>query len=378
MKIKQLSFIFSTILIAQGCVGPDHWSRIQPQYQAFCKVQKYDEAEALAKKSKQYAAKTYGEGHPELIGPTSGLAFIGVYQKDYKKAEEYAKQALELTVKKRADNPYQIALAYQNLGVIYKLQQNYEMARQTFEKSLEINKKNMAKKDEDLFFDNLNSLYLCCIDEKLYQRALEYVQKEKAYLEEKYDIPNKPYSQLKKTGSIWVGYQEPSKENHERYATALSREAYVFTLLGKKTEAKDFYLKALNLKKELYGENHFSLIEEVNNLFVLYQEQKHLELAREYGEKRAYLLERTQGAKHPFTIAAMIQLGQLYIQIHDYKKALMNYKRLLLIVEANEPVNTNNMKFVLKKLIEVCRLDNRNDLIKMYEKRLKEMGQEQV
>jgi len=90
---------------------------------------------------------------------------------------------------------------------------------------------------------------------------------------------------------------------------------------GEYEKAKEYYLKALQIRKDVLGENHPDTAASYGNLGRLYGKTGEYEKAKEYYLKVLQIRKDVLGENHPDTAASYNNLGHLYDNSGEYEKA---------------------------------------------------------
>ncbi len=110
-------------------------------------------------------------------------------------------------------------------------------------------------------------------------------------------------------------------------------------------KAKKLYEKALEICRELLGEEHLGAAVVYNNLALLYEKKGEYEKAEEVCKKSLSIREKLLGEDHPDTARSYHNLAVLYEEKGEYDKAEELYKKSLSILEkllGEEHPNTAN------------------------------------
>ena len=89
---------------------------------------------------------------------------------------------------------------------------------------------------------------------------------------------------------------------HPGTADVLSNLGAAYRELGEIKEAKPLIKRALNIRKEIFGDNHPDIANSYNNLAGLYIQQGQYRKAEPYFRQALEILENTLGPDHPHTI----------------------------------------------------------------------------
>lgn len=146
-------------------------------------------------------------------------------------------------------------------------------------------------------------------------------------------------------------------------------------------QAKEYYFKALSIRLKQLGENHPDTAESYCNLGVLYSNLDNIQLALEYFEKAIAIRERTLGENHPDTALAYHNLAHQYEEMEDFPRAKELFEKALQIrlrlLGENHP-DTASSYNALGLLY--ARLENEEEALVYYRRalniRLRTLGEE--
>ena len=240
----------------------------------FHTMAQYDKAMEYYKKAlSMYMNDTASDNALEIASITDNIAIIYGDLGDYSNSLLYHKKALEQRLAILGDNHPYVAVSFHNIGSAYGALQSQEDALHYYQKAYELRKKIFGKnnllvansysamgatyysmKDLDIakkmllesldiyaLFDKLESLdaasiYVIlgaiCIDDKEYDKALEY------------------------TNRLASIYKESYGENHPYYSLVLSSFADILDAEGYYQEASDYYTKSYMLLLNYFPDDH--------------------------------------------------------------------------------------------------------------------------
>lgn len=188
---------------------------------------------------------------------------------------------------------------------------------------------------------------------KEFQRLVPHVEAFLGYVEEKFSLEEEK-KKIAKLYSVWgwgnycLGhytdaikrdyraleiYKEICGEDHPFTGTVYNNLALVYQELGEYEKALEYYQKDLKICERIYGENHPSTGATYNNLGGVYQSLGAYDEALKYYGKALEIRERVYGEDHPATGTVYNNLGGLYEKLGKYEKALKYYEKALKICE---------------------------------------------
>jgi tetratricopeptide (TPR) repeat protein len=129
-------------------------------------------------------------------------------------------------------------------------------------------------------------------------------------------------------------YNAIDKENDsEIYAGILNSKAYLLSATADYTKAEPLFLKALEIREKVLGEEHPDTASSYNNLALLYNSKGEYEKAEPLFLKALEIREKVLGEEYPDTAASYNSLATLYDSKSEYEKAEPLYLKALEIRE---------------------------------------------
>jgi tetratricopeptide (TPR) repeat protein len=161
------------------------------------------------------------------------------------------------------------ATSYNNIGYIMKVKGDLDSALINYEKAKEIFKDLFGESNSD-YLMSLNNIGSALIAKKKYRRGIEYllkVESNGALEQEMYGVLLSniatAYDKLNEYDKALNYYDKSLKadipflnNDHPDIATTYSNIAGTYLKLGKRVEAKSYYLKAVNILINKFGPNH--------------------------------------------------------------------------------------------------------------------------
>ncbi|CAH3189100.1 unnamed protein product, partial [Porites lobata] len=155
----------------------------------------------------------------------------------------------------------------------------------------------------------------------------------------------------------FVHFLNDFKEDKLLRANIYSTQGNVYSDLGQYSEAKEYYEKALIIRKEIYGEKHGELAASYNNLGAVYRDLGQYSEAKEYYEKALIIRKEIYGEKHGDVAASFNNLGIVYRNLGQYSEAKEYYEKALIITKeiygekhGDVAASYNNLGIVYKEL----------------------------
>ena len=122
-------------------------------------------------------------------------------------------------------------------------------------------------------------------------------------------------------------------EKHPNTAGTYGNIGVVYHNLEDYDKALEFYNKALEIDKDVLGENHHDTAISYNNIGVVYDELGDYDKALEYHNKALEIKKEVLGEKHASTAMSYNNIGNVYDDLGDYDKALEYHNKALEIFE---------------------------------------------
>ncbi len=135
------------------------------------------------------------------------------------------------------------------------------------------------------------------------------------YFQEKYEQAEPLYMQALELRKQLLG------ENHPDSARSLNNLALLYKSQGKYEQAEPLLIQGLELIKQLLGENHPHAATSLNNLANLYYSQEKYEQAEPLYIQALELRKRILGENHPDTASSLNNLAALYKSQGRYEQA---------------------------------------------------------
>ena len=123
------------------------------------------------------------------------------------------------------------------------------------------------------------------------------------------------------------------KEDKLLKANTYNIQGNVHRNLGQYSEAKEYYEKALIIRKEIYGEHHGDVAASYNNLGTVYSDLGQYGEAKENHEKALIIRKEIFGEHHAKVAGSYNNLGTVYGDLGQYSEARENYEKALIIIK---------------------------------------------
>ena len=120
-------------------------------------------------------------------------------------------------------------------------------------------------------------------------------------------------------------FQESGKGNSEEAAKCLAHISLVYSSTGKLNQAEENGLMALQIRRQLKGDDSEAVAASYNDLGLVYG-QKDPDKGLEYYEKALAVYEKLHGQEHPKIAIAHTNLGFMYLKLKLYGDAINNFE----------------------------------------------------
>ena len=118
-------------------------------------------------------------------------------------------------------------------------------------------------------------------------------------------------------------------EEHGAVAANYNNIGNVYLAIGQHKQAKEFYDKALNIRMKLYGEEHGDVAVSYNNSGNVFNSIGQYSQAKEFHEKALDIIIKLYGEEHGDVAANYSNLGNVYRSIGQYNQAKEFYEKAL-------------------------------------------------
>jgi tetratricopeptide (TPR) repeat protein len=163
-----------------------------------------------------------------------------------------------------------------------------------------------------------------------------------------------------------TGYQQALEifkdlrgENHPDVAISLNNLASLYQSQGRYEKAEPLYKQTVEIFKGLRGENHPDVAISLNNLAELYRNQGRYEQAESLYQQAFTILKLLWGENHPHVATSLNNLASLYQSQEQYEKAEPLYKQTLNIFKGLRGENHPDVATSLNNLAELYRKQRR-------------------
>ena len=166
-------------------------------------------------------------------------------------------------------------------------------------------------------------------------------------------------------------------EDHTDVALSYNNLASVYCTLGKYNQAKELHEKALVIWKKINGEDHVDVARSYNNLASVYSSLAEYNQAKELYEKALVIWRKINGEDHADVARSYNNLASVYSSLAEYNQAKELYEKALVIwkkinVEDHVDVATcyNNLASAYSSLGEYNQAKELNEKALMIRKKI--------
>jgi len=227
-------------------------------------------------------------------------------KRKYSEALKYFQIAVEIYSKLYGEENIESASAYNNIGLIYNKMNDSENALNNFNKCMNISKKLLGN-NNPLIATCFNNLGLVYIKMNNIKDALENF-KRSVELREK--LPE-------------LGYK-----NQNDLPSSYNNLASVHFKLEEYDDSRDYYLKSLNLYKNLTGKNSQETASIHNNLGLVYARMKNYDEAISNFREALEILKILLGEDNIHTLSILLNLTGIHFELNDYRTCVENYLKI--------------------------------------------------
>lgn len=242
----------------------------------------YEKAEFWYKRHCEILYSRLGLNHPDAPSCLANLALVFYRRGLYRDAQPLYEQALELGRNLFGEISLDVATILNNFALLYQARGFYWRAEQLFKQAQNI-RENLLENHPDIaeIWHNLGSLYLY---QEKFGDAEKYLKRSLTLKEELMACRNSDITSL-------------------QVAESLNNLAEVYRAQDLYSKAEGLHLQALNIRREMLGEEHPSTAQSLNNLAVIYAYQGDYCQAEVLMVQALNILENYLGSNHPDTIS---------------------------------------------------------------------------
>ncbi len=251
----------------------------------------------------EIARKNIGKDHPAYSESLNNLAIRCHVDGDYAQAEPLYRQTIEIRRNVYGENHPAYAISLSNLAALYCDQADYRRAEPLLHRAVEV-LKNAFGEDDRNYAIGLNNLA------EFYKAQGDYARAEPLYYRT---------TQIYRT----INMHQP------RYALSLNNLATLHEAQGDHARAESLFRQALEIQKQVMGEDGPEYAQTLNNLAKLYHAQGDYARAEPRFQQSVEIFKKTFGENHPRYAASLNNLAALYEAQGDYARAEPFYRQAL-------------------------------------------------
>lgn len=225
----------------------------------------------------------YGTKSKEYMETLLELGHNYKFERLYEKAEKIYSRILDFYIDIYGNKNKETLKCMLAIGDLYSLMGEHEKAIDILNERVDIS----GDVNDEINISSYMCLSTCCRNIGQYELSVRYGKKAISALEQRRSIDN------------------------SHIATAYSAVGMAYLELGELTLAKEFLCKSLNIRKKVYGDEHFRTSRSYYRLGCLYEKTGELDLALKYFEKASDIQKQTLGIEDPETIESFNKLEKL-------------------------------------------------------------------
>ncbi|NOZ34921.1 MAG: CHAT domain-containing protein [Chlorobi bacterium] len=289
-----------------------------------------------------------------------GNAYLKIDNPDLA-AENYLKA---LKIKNQRLNKYnpELATLYNNLGIVYQTLKEYDKSYKYFNNALLIRQHNLGENHPETAGIYAEIAVILTLKGN-YNKATEYNNKALTIFKEKYGEENPANIKiLQNIGTVYLKKNdvktaveyfnkslEITKKRYEIWSLATAKEytkvGKIFNKGAKNDAALNYFENALKILRNVYQtDNHIEIAEALQNIGIVYQDNKDYYQAMEYYNKSLALRIKLSGNKHTETAHICYLLASAYKAKRNYAAELKYLQKALISnIENfnNQDINAN-------------------------------------
>ena len=153
-------------------------------------------------------------------------------------------------------------------------------------------------------------------------------------------------------------------EQHPSYTTSLNNLAYLYDSMGDYARAEPLYQQALKIRKEVLGEQHPDYATSLNNLAGLYETMADYARAEPLYKQAMEIRKEVLGEQHPDYATSLNNLAYLYDSMADYARAEPLYREAMEIIKEvlgkkhpDYATSLNNLGYMYKSMGDYARAE---------------------
>ncbi len=336
----------------------------------------YRDAEAALKRARAISPKN------ARVLNDLGLVLIAVAE--FMESKKVLSEALILSENALGPDHSNIATTLNNLALVYHKQGKYSVAEQLLLRVLSIHKKAFCH-NEPIMALSLNNLALVYLRQDRYQEAAPILLMAQEILEENHRSRDKDLavtltnraSLLRATGK----YEESermllrainifkSARAKPNLARSLDGLALVYFTRGWYQKAEPLFREALQIRKDVFGDEHPEVAAALNSLGVFLSDQNRMDEAQLLQENALEMAEKIFRPDHPSLAVFLGNLAACYRDKGMHDRALPLFERALAIAEKAFGMEHLHVAPILRNLAILYRKQKRYSEAESLQKR---------
>ena len=299
-----------------------------------------DEGIALYKRSSEIRDSLYGPNHALTAHSLMRIGDIMVERGEFNDAEPILHRALKVQRKELDSYHPDLAINLNALAVVAYHRRNLDSAEIYISETVEIRKQNVHQEDGVLaLVKEMSGLATIQIAQKKDSLAEANLMEALAYADT-------------------LGLKQ-----HIVLASALNNLGHLKATQEKFEEAKELMGRSLNMRKELFGDNHPSIPASMNNLSMLYKKMGDLEMAERYGREGVAYQRNVGGA---VLGRALSNYGSILVDMERYEEAESVFLEGLQILQVEHGSDNPHVKIIRGRLVNMYTAWSKPELAETY------------
>ncbi|MEM7369042.1 MAG: CHAT domain-containing tetratricopeptide repeat protein [Bacteroidota bacterium] len=303
----------------------------------------YEEARIFYEQLNQHQSELYG--YENRVNCLIGIGLCHRFLGNYATAEQQLKEAIHLGENHLGEHKV-LAEAFYVLGGLYYFTGKYEPAKEAHQKGLEMRRR-LFGNDHILVVNSLINIGNIVADRGDVREGIRIYEEAMAILERMDKTSTRSYAAALYNAALnYAKLREYDRaieldqkaldiriqlygENHLSVANSLGSLGESYYLIGMLKKAEAYSLEAIRILENLNGSSDFYLAPHMNTLGKIYKFSGDFDKAQSYLEQALHIFSQHLGEHHRFIPSSYEELGNLYLDMYDLSKALTYYRKAL-------------------------------------------------
>lgn len=272
---------------------------------------------------------------PDIAESLNNLGDILREKGQLAEASDKMKQAYAIRIQSFGDFHPTVAQSHSSLGQLYHLQDKFADALVSFNKALEILNKGKNQREIAKTLHNIAAVYHSQdkVDDAIIA-SKQALEKLISLLGDKHPDVATAFS------SLAILYHEKGNLTSYSISSPLLISDLIF-FTGDIAKAKDYHKQALDLRIQLFGDQHLDVAQSLHNLGVFFAETDDVQQAMVTLESAVTLQTSLLGPNHPHVAASVTSLADVCYNANNLDNAVKYGKQALKIL-VNDGKDKNN------------------------------------